>query len=40
LIRAAEVDPNALLQNKNLAALQADPRLPGFRAALGRAMQQ
>jgi arylsulfatase A-like enzyme/Tfp pilus assembly protein PilF len=39
LIRAAEVDPNALLQNKNLPALQGDPRLPGFKAALGRAMQ-
>ena len=40
LIRAAEVDPNALLQNKNLPALQADPRLAGFRAALGRVMGQ
>ena len=39
LIRAAEVDPNALLQNANLPALQADPRLARFRVALTRAMQ-
>ncbi|MDH3201042.1 MAG: sulfatase-like hydrolase/transferase [Myxococcales bacterium] len=39
LIRAAEVDPKALLRNPNLAALQADPRLAGFRGALRRAMQ-
>ena len=39
LIRAAEVDPAALLRNPNLAALQGDPRLVGFRGALSRAMQ-
>jgi hypothetical protein len=39
LIRAAEVDPDALLRNPNLPALQADPRLAGFRGALRRAMQ-
>jgi Tfp pilus assembly protein PilF len=39
LIRAAEVDPDALLRNQNLPALQADPRLAGFRGALSRAMQ-
>ena len=40
LIRAAEVDPNALLRNENLRALQADPRLARFKVALSRAMQQ
>jgi Tfp pilus assembly protein PilF len=39
LIRAAEVDPAALLRNPNLPPLQSDPRLVGFRAALSRAMQ-
>jgi len=39
LIRAAEVDPEALLRNPNLPPLQRDPRLVGFRAALSRAMQ-
>jgi tetratricopeptide (TPR) repeat protein len=39
LIRAAEVDPNALLRNENLPALQADPRLARFKVALSRAMQ-
>ena len=40
LIRAAEVDPNALLSNQNTAALQADPRLARFKVALSKAMQQ
>ena len=39
LIRAAEVDPEALLRNPNLPPLQSDPRLVGFRAALSRAMR-
>ena len=40
LIRAAEVDPDALLRNTNLPALQGDPRLARFNAALRRAMQR
>ena len=40
LIRAAEVDPDALLSNQNTPALQADPRLARFKVALSKAMQQ
>jgi choline-sulfatase len=39
LIRAAEVDPEALLRNESLPALQADPRLARFRATLSRVIQ-